>query len=253
VLSTIQIHHLDFPQRRKMPRSPCFAAALVLFASGACALAPKPLPVPEALAGAEGWRVETRYNGRTARYRFGPYRVGNVRWHDVRQRGGIVDALKGKREYQERYEFAVRDSTDGDGSRETRVQCDSRDRAQGVSIGSVNFELGSGVSLECRLYAAADTSSAGMLRISARNDNAPQGIVQWGHMQFDIAGDRPRTDSDKALPRAYLVRRSGTIVAMVDRTHPGYVHLSPTLPREEQDLLAATLTALLIHRNLSDS
>ena len=225
------------------------AAALVLLATSACALAPKPLPVPEALAATEQWRVEMRIDQRGVRYRFGRYLVAGVRWHDVRQRGGVVDALKGKREYQERYEFAIRDSAQE--SAVTRVQCDSRDRARGYSVGGVGIELESGLSLECRLFPESDSAAtSGTLRIGARNDRTPRGSVERGGTRFEIHGQRERSDDDGELPRAYLVRRDSALVAMLDRTGPGYIHVAPSLAREEQDLVAATLISLLLHRTL---
>ena len=227
------------------------AAALALLASlSACAFpSMPPMPVPEALSTIDAWWVEMRHDQRGVRYRFGPYRVANVRWHDVRQRGGVVDALKGKREYQERYEFALRDSTEG--SAITRVECDSRDRDRGFSIGSVEIELESGLSLECRLYPDADSAAlAGTLKLGARDSNVPRGTIERGEVKFEIAGERERGDDDEELPRAYLVRRGQTLVGMVDRTHPGLIRVSPSLPREEQDLVAAALTALLLQRKL---
>jgi hypothetical protein len=229
------------------------ATALTLLVSlSACALpGMPPMPVPEALSTTEAWTVEMRHD-RRVRYRFGPYRVANVRWHDIRQRGGVVDAIKGKREYQERYEFALRDSTEG--SAITRVECDSRDRDRGISIGSLDIELESGLSLNCRVFLDADSAAlSGTLTLAARNDNVPRGTIERGEVKFEIAGERERGDDEEELPRAYLVRRGETLVGMVDRTHPGIIRISPSLPREEQDLVAATLMALLMQRKLIES
>jgi hypothetical protein len=230
------------------------AAALALLVSlSACAFpAMPPMPVPEALSTTEAWTLEMRHDRQTVRYRFGPYRVANVRWHDIRQRGGVVDAIKGKREYQERYEFALRDSTEG--SAITRVECDSRDRDRGFSIGSMDIELESGLSLNCRVFPDADSAAlAGTLTLAARNDNLPSGTIERGEVKFEIAGERERGDDDEGLPRAYLVRQGETLVGMVDRTYPGIIRVSPSLPREEQDLVAATLMALLMQRKLIES
>jgi hypothetical protein len=229
------------------------AIALALLASlSACAFpGMPPMPVPEALSTTEAWTVEMRHD-RMVRYRFGPYRVANVRWHDIRQRGGVVDAIKGKREYQERYEFALRDSTEG--SAITRVECDSRDRDRGFSIGSMDIELESGLSLNCRVFLDADSAAlAGTLTLASRNDNVPRGTIERGEVKFEITGERERGDDDEQLPRAYLVRRGETLVGMVDRTHSGLIRISPSLPREEQDLVAATLMALLMQRKLIES
>jgi hypothetical protein len=229
------------------------AAALALLVSlSACAFpSMPPMPVPEALSTTDAWPVEMRHDRLGVRYRFGPYRVANVRWHDIRQRGGVVDGLKGKREYQERYEFAVRDSTEG--SAITRVECDSRDKDRGFSIGSVDIELESGLSLNCRLFPDAGSAAlAGTLTLAARNDNVPRGTIERGEAKFEIVGERERGDDDEELPRAYLVRRGETLVAMVDRTHPGLIRISPSLSRAEQDLVAATLMALLLQRKLID-
>ncbi|HZG42359.1 MAG TPA: hypothetical protein VEY93_05315 [Longimicrobium sp.] len=210
------------------------------------------MPVPEALSTSEAWTVEMRHDRRGVRYRFGPYRVANVRWHDVRQRGGVVDAIKGKREYQERYEFALRDSTEG--SATTRVECDSRDRDRGFSIGSMDIELESGLSLDCRVFLGADSAAlAATLTLASRNDNVPRGTIERGEVKYEISGERERGDDDEELPRAYLVRRGETLVGMVDRTHPGIIRVSPSLPPADQDLVAAALMALLLQRKLIES
>jgi hypothetical protein len=230
------------------------AAALALLVSlSACAFpSMPPMPVPEALSTTQAWTVEMRHDRQGVRYRFGPYRVANVRWHDIRQRGGVVDAIKGKREYQERYEFALRDSTEG--SAITRVECDSRDRDRGFSIGSMDIELESGLSLNCRVFLDADSAAlAGTLTLAARNDNVPRGTIERAEVKFEVVGERERGDDDEDLPRAYLVRRGETLVGMVDRTHPGIIRVAPSLPREEQDLVAATLMALLMQRKLIES
>ena len=228
------------------------SALLVLLATSACAFpSMPPMPVPEALSTTDEWRVEMRRDRQRVRYGFGPYRVANVRWHDIRQRGGVVDAIKGKREYQERYEFALRDSTEG--SAITHVECDSRDRDRGFSIGSVDIELESGLSLNCRVFPDADSAAlAGTLTLAARNDNVPRGTIERGEVKFEVVGERERGDDDEQLPRAYLVRRGETLVGMVDRTHP-IIRILPSLPREEQDLIAATLMALLMQRKLIES
>jgi hypothetical protein len=229
------------------------AAALALLVSlSACAFGTiPPMPVPEALSTTEAWMV-ARHDRQTVRYRFGPYRVANVRFHEIRGRGGVLDVIKGKREYQQRYEFALRDSAEA--ARETRVQCDSRDRDRGFSIGSVDIELESGLSLNCRVFMDADSAArSGMLTLAARNDNVPRGTIERGEVKFEIAGERERGDDDEELPRAYLVRQGETLVGMVDRTHPGIIRISPSLPREEQDLVAATLMALLMQRKLIES
>jgi hypothetical protein len=230
------------------------AAALALLASlSACAFpSMPPMPVPEALSTTDAWTVEMRHDRQGVRYRFGPYRVANARRHDVRQRGGVVDAIKGKREYQERYEFALRDSTAG--SAITRVECDSRDRDRGFSIGSLDIELETGLSLNCRVFPDADSAArSGVLTLAARNDHVPRGTIERGEVKFEIVGERERGDDDEELPRAYLVRQGETLVGMVDRTHPGIIRVSPSLPREEQDLVAATLMALLLQRKLIES
>lgn len=227
------------------------ATLLILFASSACSVTMPPMPAPESLAGTEAWRVQMHHRGSRERYAFGPYQVANVRRHDVRQRGGVVDALKGKREYQERFEFALRDSTEG--SPITRVECDSRDRDRGFSIGSLDIELSSGLSLDCLLYLDADSAAvSGKLALAARDDRVPAGTVERGDVRFEIGGERARGDDEDALPRTYLARREGVVVGMADRGYPGYIRVSPSLPHEERDFLAATLMALLIHRRLID-
>ncbi len=230
------------------------ATTLALLVSlSACAFpAMPPMPVPEALSTTEAWTLEARHDRQTVRYRFGPYRVANVRFHEIRGRGGVVDVLKGKREYQQRYEFALRDSAEA--PRETRVQCDSRDRDRGYSIGSVEIELESGLSLNCRVFLDADSAAlGGSLTIAARNDNLPSGTIERGEVKLEVAGERERGDDDEGIPRAYLVRRGETLVGMVDRTYPGIIRVSPSLPREEQDLVAAALMALLMQRKLIES
>ena len=227
-------------------------AALLLVVTGACALSTPPMPVPEALAASQEWPVQMRHDWNSPpRFRFGPYRVQDVRYHDIRQRGGVVDALKGKREYQQRYEFTVRDSAQD--LLRTQVSCDSRDRDRGFSVGAVDVELESGLSLECQVSAPIDTAATWTVRLAGRDSDAVRGVFEGGGRSFEIVGEQTHPESDDGFPAGYLLRRDGVVVGMVDRTNTGAIRLSPGLPRDEQELLAAALMALLLQRKLIES
>lgn len=225
---------------------------VLLLGTAACAvtLGTQDLPVPEALATSQPWTVEMRHDWRrgTVRYRFGPYHVENVHHGEIRQRGGVVDALKGKREYQQRYSFAIADSAAG--ARPTRVQCDGRDRDRGFSIGSVDIELESGMSLECRLQVEADTGAAWVLKLGGRDDDPAAGVLERGGTRYEVTSDLSTAETGEKFAPAYLVRRDSAFVAMAYRAFAGLVRISPDLEPSDRDVIAAALMALVLQRPL---
>lgn len=225
-------------------------AALCLAGLSACmSMHPDPMPVPEQLAAAPAWEVKARLGLRTpVRLQWGPFSVDTVQVRDIRQRGGIMDAVAGKREYQQEYHFALRDTLH---TVRWAARCDSRDRDRGVSIGSVDIELGSGLSLECDLRPGADSASQWKLQVAGRNDDMPAGTLRRGASTYSITGKRgPAQAEDDGWPRAYHVTRDGILVLAVDRAHPVIVRMAPGLPADEQALLAAASTALMLHSRL---
>ncbi|HEX8392023.1 MAG TPA: hypothetical protein VF665_06680 [Longimicrobium sp.] len=223
---------------------------LGLVALSACvSMYPDPMPVPEQLAAAPEWRVSARMGMRNpARLLFGPFSADTVQIRDIRQRGGILDAVAGKREYQQQYTFVLRDTL-----RTVRwmARCDSRERERGVAIGSVDIELGSGLSLECDLRPGADTASQWKLQVTGRNDGMPAGTLRRGEASFAISGKRaPGRAEEDGWPAGYHVTRDGILVLAVDRTPPGYVRMAPGLSPDDQALLAAASAALMLQARL---
>lgn len=228
------------------------AVLILLAASGGCTVGtPLPLPVPEALSTTEPWPVTVRYRWPSPpRYHVGPYHVENVHHGDIRQRGGILDALKGKREYQQRYSFAVRDSAQE--APHTRVLCDGRDRDRGFSIGSVEIELGSGMSLECRVYLDGDTA-AWVLKLGGQDGDPAAGVLEQGDTRYQISGELSTAEPGENFAPAYLVRRDSALVAMVYTRHSGLMRVSPVLEGTERRVVAAGLLALLFQQPLIDA
>lgn len=235
-----------------MPRAPLLirsAVVLALAALPACAvIQPDVMPVPEELADAPVWRVHTRRALlHPLRVQWGSFAADTVQFRDTRQRGGVLDIVGGKREFQQEYSFVTRDT-----SRAVRwtARCDGRDRERGVTLGSVDVELGSGMSLDCDLRPGADSAGQWKLQLSGRNGGMPGGALQRGGTRYEIAGQAYAGDDETGWPMGYLVSRGGALVAAVDRSHPGSVRMSPALPAEDRALLAAASTALFLQRRL---
>lgn len=232
-----------------MPRLFRAAALLAVTALPACAaIQPDLMPVPADLADAPEWRVHTRHGLRNPlRLQWGPFSVDTVHLRDTRQRGGVLDIVGGKREFQQEYSFVLRDTA---GTVRWMARCDGRDRERGVSIGSVQVELGSGMSLDCDLRPGADSMGQWKLRLAGRDGAMPTGSVQRGEASYPLAGEAYPGDDETGWPAAYHLSREGVVVAAVDRSHPGFVRMSPALSPDEQAVLAAACTALLLQQRL---
>lgn len=232
--------------RRNLTRAvPVFLAAILSACAG---IQPDLMPVPDELAEAPAWRVHTRRGLRTPlRLRWGPFSVDTVHLRDTRQRGGVLDIVGGKREFQQEYSFVLRDTL---ATVRWTARCDGRDRERGVSIGSVDVELGSGMSLNCDLRPGADSAGQWKLELAGRNGAMPTGTIRRGDVRYEIAGQAYPGDDETGWPRGYHLNHDGALVAAVDRSHPGMVRMTAALSADSQALLAAASTALLLQQRL---
>ena len=224
--------------------------ALLAAVLGASGCATTRMAVPEPLSTAPEWTVRARRLWRPdVSLHVGPYQAHRIDRHGTRQRGGVVDALKGKREYQQRYEFTLRDTAAG---RDVwAVRCDNRDVEQGFELGRVELSLDDRTSLECAIQPPGEPSRAWTLRIAGSDDGAPAGHLRRDEASFEIAGENPpgeQTDCCQAL--GYVVRRDGRVIGSVDGSWPGHVRVAPEVGRAEGSLIAATAVALLLQAKL---
>ncbi|MBB4638725.1 hypothetical protein [Longimicrobium terrae] len=206
------------------------------------------MPVPAELADAPAWRVHTRRGLlHPLRVQWGPFSADTVNLRDTRQRGGVLDIVGGKREFQQEFSFVIRDTLH---AVRWTARCDGRDRERGVTLGSVDVELGSGMSLDCDLRPGADSAGQWKLQLSGRNGSMPGGTIHRADVRYEITGEAYPGDDETGWPLGYLLSRDGVPVAVVDRTHPGSVRMSPALPADDRALLAAAATALLLQQRL---
>lgn len=216
------------------------AAPALLLALGACAAVRMTVPGP--LAGAPEWTVQ-RGGWRADRMRFGPYEAHHIEERS-RQRGGILDALTGKREIQQTYEFLLRDTTAS--ADLWRVRCDHRDVERGVSVRGVEIELDDRTSLECSIQPPDDPSAPWTMRLGSRGDRMPSGDVRQA---ADSAAYRVRAQTASGEGccevAGYVVRRQERPVVSVDLADRGSVRVGE-VPAEERHLLAAIAAALLL-------
>jgi hypothetical protein len=213
---------------------------LALLALGGCA--PMRLAVPEPLAPAPEWRVQTR-GWRSDRMRFGPYEAHRIDFRE-RQRGGILDAISGKREWQQEYTFLLRDTTAA--ADLWAVRCDHRDVERGVSVRGVRLQLDDRASLECALNPPGDPSDPWTLRLGRSGDRMPRGELHRGESEYSVRGES--AGDGCCEPTGYELWKGDALLGMVDRYDRGTVRITPSLPAAETGLLAAVSAALLIQR-----
>lgn len=210
-----------------------------MLALGGCAT--MRMPVPEPLTPAPEWRVESR-GWRSSRLRFGPYEAHHIDYRE-RQRGGILDAISGKREWQQEYVFLLRDTTTAGDL--WRVRCDHRDVERGVSVRGVRIELDDRASLECSAHPPEDPSDPWSLTLRRSGDRMPRGELRRGDSEYPVRGEAVGGEPC-CSPSGYTLWKGDTLIGMVDRTDRGSVRLTPSLPPAESGLLAAVAAALLI-------
>ncbi|MBD0319506.1 MAG: hypothetical protein ICV87_04180 [Gemmatimonadetes bacterium] len=226
-----------------------FRLALALGVLGAAGCATAGMPVPEALSAAPEWRVRMRNHWRPdSPLLVGPFEAHRIDHQGVRQRGGVLDVLKGKKEYQQRYRFLVRDSAAGPDL--WAVECDNRDVEQGVRLGSVELSLDDRTSLECSIQAPGDSARAWSLRMRGSGDGVPTGSVRRGELGYDIVGEDASLQTDCCRPVGYMVRREGRLLGALENAHRGWVRVSPEVGPEEGSLLAAVFAALVLQGQL---
>ena len=224
-----------------------FALAPAVLGAGGCATAG--MAVPEALSGAPEWRVRLRSAWRPdSPLLVGPFEAHRIDHQGVRQRGGVLDALKGKKEFQQRYRFLVRDSAAGPDL--WAVECDNRDVEQGVKLGSLEVSLDDRTSLECSIQPPGDSARAWSLRMRGEGEGVPRGSVRRGELAYKIEGEDPSLQTDCCRPVGYMVRRDGRLLGALENAHRGWVRVSPELGREEGGLLAAVFAALVLQGQL---
>jgi len=210
-----------------------------LLALGGCAT--MRMPVPEALSTAPEWRVESR-SYRSSRLRFGPFEAHRIAYRE-RQRGGILDAVTGKREWQQEYSFLLRDSASSEDL--WRVRCDHRDVERGVRVRGVRIELDDRASLECSVNPPDDPSDPWALALRRSGDRMPRGELRRGEAEYEIRGEAVGGEPC-CSPSGYTLWKDQALVGMVDRNDRGAVRITPSLDHEETALLAAVASALLI-------
>jgi hypothetical protein len=232
---------------KRMNIKPIGWIAIVLAASG-CATTR--MAVPADLANAPEWSVRARSLWRPdAPLRVGPYEAHRIDRHGIRQRGGIVDALKGKKEYQQRYEFLLRDTAE---RRDLwAVRCDNRDVEQGIRLGSVELSLDDRTSLECSIQPPGEPARAWALRMRGSDDGAPAGRLTREEVSYQVEGESapgPQTDCCEAL--GYVLRRDGRVLGAVENLDRGRVRVAPDVGADEGSLIAATALALILQSKL---
>lgn len=218
---------------------------LLLLALGACAAMRMTVPGP--LASTPEWTVE-RSGWRGDRMRFGPYEVHDIEERN-RQRGGILDALSGKREMQQSYDFLLRDTTAAEDL--WRVRCDHRDVDRSVSVRGVRIGLEDRTSLECTLQPPADPSDPWTLRLGSSGERMPAGELRH---PADSAGYRVRAQTPSGTGccevAGFVVSREDRPLLSLDRADRGRIRISPELTAAERHLLAAAAAALLLRDDL---
>jgi hypothetical protein len=225
-----------------------FVLALAVLGCGGCATAG--MAVPEGLSGAPEWRVRMRSAWRPdSPLLVGPFEAHRIDHQGVRQRGGVLDVLKGKKEFQQRYRFLVRDSAAGPDL--WAVECDNRDVEQGVKLGSLEVSLDDRTSLECSIRPPGDSARAWSLRMRGEGDGVPRGSVRRGEFGYEIEGEDPSLQTDCCRPVGYMVRREGRLLGALENAHRGWVRVSPEVGPEEGGLLAAVFAALVLQQPLN--
>jgi hypothetical protein len=233
-----------------MTRTRTWLAVALLAAMAASGCATMRMAVPPTLAAAPEWSVRPRNPWRPdGPLRVGPYEAHHIDRDGVRQRGGIVDALKGKTEFQQRYEFMLRDTAAAGDL--WAVRCDNRDIERGFKLGSVELSLDDRTSLECSLQPPGEPARAWTLRIGGEGDGAPGGTLRREEVSYQIEGENPpggQTDCCGAL--GYVLRREGRVIGAVEQVNWGRVRVAPEVGRDEGSLLAATAVALILQSKL---
>jgi hypothetical protein len=226
------------------------AVGLMAGVLGASGCATTRMAVPPALSAAPEWSVRPRNQWRPdGPLRVGPYEAHRIDRHGIRQRGGIVDALKGKTEYQQRYEFLLRDTAAAGDL--WAVRCDNRDIERGFKLGSVELSLDDRTSLECSLQPPGEPARAWTLRIGGADDGAPSGTLRREEVSYEIEGENPPGgQTDCCLPLGYVLRREGRVIGAVEQIDWGRVRVAPEIGRDEGSLLAATAVALILQSKL---
>jgi hypothetical protein len=219
-------------------------SALLLL--GACT--PMRMAVPGPLAAVPEWRAEWH---RGHRLRFGPYEAHGIEDRS-RQRGGILDALSGKREYQQSYVFQLRDTTAS--ADLWAARCDHRDVERSLGIRGVQVELDDRTSLECTINPPGDPSTPWTLTLARRGQRMPEGEMRQGQdgSAYEV---RAQTHGGAGCCEVagFLVRREGEVLLSVDRTNRGWIRLSPGRDASERPLLATAAAALLIANEMAGS
>jgi hypothetical protein len=221
--------------------------AIVFLASGCTSTR---MAVPPSLEAAPEWRVRPRSHWRPdAPLRVGPYEAHGIDRHGIRQRGGVVDALKGKKEYQQRYEFMLRDTA---GRRDLwAVRCDNRDVERGIRLGSVELSLDDRTSLECSIQPPGEPARAWALRMRGRDDGVPSGRLTREEVSYQVTGQNPPgPQADCCEPLGYVVQREGRVLGAVDNTDRGRVRVAPDVSPDEGSLLTAAAVALILQAKL---
>jgi hypothetical protein len=221
-------------------------ALLPILIVGACAT--MRMQVPVALAPAPEWRVE-RHGGGTRGIRFGPYAARVLEDRD-RMRGGILDALSGKHENQQRFELILRDTAAAKDL--WQVRCDHRDVERQLGIRGVQIQLADRTSLECTLNPPGDPSAPWTLRLDRSGDRLPTGGLGQSadSTAYRIRGET--RDGDGCCSVAgYLVRGGERALMSVDRADRGWVRIAPEAGEDERGLLAAVAAALSIANDMS--
>ena len=217
-----------------------------LVALGACM--PMRVPVPAPLADAPEWVVRTG-GWRADRLRFGPFEAHRID-REVRRRGGILDAVSGKRETQQEYEFLLRDTASTEDL--WKVSCDQRDVERAVGLRGVNVQLDDRRSLDCRFQAAGDSAPEWRLSMGTRGDRMPAGELRLDSTRYQVQALNPGGESGCCEIAGYLVRADGGPLVLVDRADRGRVRLSSVVTDRERPLLAALAAALLIREDLRE-
>lgn len=224
-------------------------AAILILLSAAAGCTPMRMTVPAELSAVPEWPVQGRSGWRIGQQlHFGEYQVHDVSRGGTRSRGGIADALRGKTELQQRYGFRLRLASESEDRWTGR--CDSRDIEQGVELGSVELSLDEAATLECSLRPADGAGEGWTLRVGARGDEGPAGVVEHGRVRYDLQGERMDPMEPPSRVAGFAIRRDGRFVGAVETVNGGSVRIVPGLQPEEQHLLAAVAAALLLRDQL---